>query len=175
MVCVELASYDEADAVVDVLAEASAWLASKGIHQWPARFEIEFIQETIKAGTLYVVKVGGRLAGTVTLQWSDPMFWGERDDAAFIHRLAIRRSHAGLGREVVAWAESEALSSGRRHLCLDTLSSNVRLRRYYEDLGFRPVGEVKGPSAHSHTEAHGTWTATLYEKALVPSLGRRPT
>jgi hypothetical protein len=33
-------------------------------------------------------------------------------------------------------------------LCFDTISSNTRLRRYYEEMGFRVVGEIDGPAGH---------------------------
>jgi hypothetical protein len=46
------------------------------------------------------------------------------------------------------------------------LSTNQRLCRYYEDLGFRAVNEVAGPSEHPHGAAHGAWSAILYEKAI---------
>ena len=49
------------------------------------------------------------------------------------------------------------LSRGRQYLCVDCLSTNIRLRRYYEDLGYEFVGELTGPTDHAHTIAHGSW------------------
>jgi GNAT superfamily N-acetyltransferase len=156
------------DAVADILAEASTWLQAKGIAQWPARFPAEFLLGCTRRGELYVATDAGAVVGTVTLQWSDPPFWGDRDDAGFVHRLAVRRSQAGLGRAVLAWVEGQVAQRGRLFVCLDTLSSNTRLRRYYEDLGFRAVGEITGPAAHPTDPALGRWRATLYEKAVRP-------
>jgi ribosomal protein S18 acetylase RimI-like enzyme len=164
---VRLASAEEVPAIGELLAEATAWLRSRGIEQWPERFPEDLLVASQTDDELYVVRHGGRLAGTVTLQWSDPMFWGERDDAGFIHRLVISRAHAGIGRQVVRWAEAEVVARNRQFLCLDTLESNRRLRRYYEDLGFSAVGEVAGPAGHPHTTAHGQWRAVLYEKAAT--------
>jgi GNAT superfamily N-acetyltransferase len=103
----------------------------------------------------------------VTLQWSDPPFWGDRHDAGFVHRLAVRRSHTGSGRALLDWAEGQVAARGRSFVCLDTLSSNTRLRRYYEDMGFRAVGEITGPADHPTDPALGQWRATLYEKAAL--------
>src|SRR5437879_5282141 len=117
-------------------------------------------------GFLYVGVVAAETVATVTLAWSDPPFWGDRADAAFVHRLAVRRSHAGLGRLLMEWAERHAAERGRSFLCLDCLGQNARIRRYYEDLGFRLVGMIPGPTGHAHTNAHGPWDAALYEKAI---------
>ena len=152
--------------VIDILAECSEWLRSKGIVQWPERFSPAQLLPSLEAGDLYVVEDGPTLAATVTLQWSDPMFWGDRADAGFLHRMGVRRSHAGLGRDILRWASAEVSARGRRYLCLDCLSTNRRLRRYYEDDGYTPVGELTGPPDHAHTIAHGMWTAILYEKSI---------
>jgi GNAT superfamily N-acetyltransferase len=164
------AAPEDVDAVVDVLAEVSAWLRTMGIRQWPDRFAVDFFDGYVRRGELYVATIGDGtgIVGTVTLQWSDPPFWGERQDAGFVHRLAVRRSYAGLGRTLLDWAEQKAVERGRSFLCLDTLSSNARLRRYYEDIGFRSVGEINGPADHPTDPALGAWSAALYEKAISP-------
>jgi len=166
------ADADDVLTVVAILGEASAWLRRRGILQWPERFPDDLLQRSVASRELYLVLEDGEVAGTVTLQWSDPMFWGDRANAGFIHRLAISRSHAGIGRQVIAWAEREARANGREYLCLDTLSSNTGLRGYYEELGFAPVGVVSGPVGHPHTDAHGHWEATLYEKPLAVETAR---
>jgi hypothetical protein len=163
---VRTAEPEDLDEIVDVLTECSAWLKSLGIIQWPDRFSSDQLSPSLEAGDLYVVDADTRLAATVTLQWSDSMFWGDRTDAAFVHRMGVRRSHAGLGRDILKWASGEALSRGRRYLCLDCLGTNHRLRGYYEDRGFSMIGEMSGPIDHAHTVAHGPWTAILYEKAI---------
>lgn len=165
---VRTAQIDDLDEVTDILAKCSAWLRSKGIVQWPERFSPDQLLPSLEAGTVYVVADGFALAATVTLQWSDPMFWGERADAGFLHRMGVRRSHAGLGTSIMQWASAEVLTRGRRYLCLDCLSTNHRLRSYYEGHGYSVVREMAGPSDHAHSVAHGSWTAILYEKAVNP-------
>ena len=78
----------------------------------------------------------------------------------------ISRPHAGIGRHASPGLNDKLSRYGRGYLCLDTLSTNARLRRYYEELGFCPVGAVSGPVDHPHTDAHGHWEAVLYEKQL---------
>jgi hypothetical protein len=159
---------DDLDEVIDILAECSSWLRSRGIVQWPERFPREQLLHSLEAGDLYVVADGSAPVATVTLQWTDPMFWGDRNDAGFLHRIGVRRSNAGLGTGILQWASAEVSARGRQYLCLDCPSTNDRLRRYYEDHGFSVVGELTGPSDHAHTVAHGSWTAILFEKAVHP-------
>lgn len=160
------ASLADVPEVIDVLAEASAWLRSIGIQQWPGRFPEELISATAEAGELYVAVEGTSAVGTITLQWSDPMFWGDRADAGYFHRLAVRRSHAGAGRSLIDWADSQTEVAGRPYLCLDAMTSNRRLRDYYEAIGFVEVGQIEGPSEHPHSAAHGRWQATLYQRRV---------
>jgi GNAT superfamily N-acetyltransferase len=167
------ARVDDVPAVMSILSDAASWLKARGVIQWPERFPEDLLLATVSERDLYLVRRDGDIAGTVTLQWSDPMFWGDRADAGFIHRLAIKRSHAGVGKRVIAWAEDQVIGRGRQYLCLDTVSTNPTLRRYYEGLGFVAVGLVGGPAGHPHTEAHGRWEAVLYEKAVAASSGDR--
>jgi len=157
---------DDVGVVVDILAESSAWLRTKGITQWPEHFPRDLVMLTAERGELYVAVSGDEITATATLQWSDPAFWGEREDAGFLHRLAVRRRDAGIGRAMIEWAQQQVVAHRRAYLCLDCLSSNARLRRYYEDLGFHRVGEINGPFDHPHSAAHGAWRATLYEKMV---------
>lgn len=163
---VRTAEAEDLDHVIDTLAECSSWLKSRGVVQWPERFTPAQLLPIFEAGDLYVVDGGPSIAATFTLQWTDPMFWGDRVDAGFLHRLGVRRSHAGLGSDILQWAFAKARSRGRQYLCLDCLSTNGRLRRYYEDHGFSVVGELAGPPDHPHTVAHGLWTAVLYERPV---------
>jgi GNAT superfamily N-acetyltransferase len=156
----------DVEAVEDILAEVSAWMRARDIVQWPVRFPDGFLLGCARRGELYVASDQRGPVGTVTLQWSDPLFWGDRHDAGFVHRLAVRRSYAGAGRFLLEWAEAEVRARGRSFVCLDTLTSNTRLRRYYEDLGYRPVGEISGPAEHPTDPALGAWRTTLYEKAI---------
>jgi GNAT superfamily N-acetyltransferase len=165
-VTIRQAGHGDLPTVIDILADTAAWLKTKGIVQWPDRFPPSVVISAMDGADLYVVAKGVEVVATITLQWHDPSFWGERDDAAFVHRLAVRRGHSGLGRSLLDWAAEQARSKGRTYLCLDCLSTNQRLCRYYEDLGFRAVNEVAGPSEHPHSAAHGAWSAILYEKPI---------
>ncbi len=155
------AEIGDLDRVLEILEEASRWLSSKGLEtQWrPSPAFRQTIKDNIERGDVYVAKGLGGTFGTITLQWNDKKFWGDiRQDAGYIHKLAITRSHAGqhLGLRLLNWAEAKARAEGKSYLRLDCLASNKTIRQYYERVGFTHVRDTLAPG----------WKASLYEKKL---------
>jgi GNAT superfamily N-acetyltransferase len=163
---IRLAKPDDADLVLELLAEASAWTASIGFPNWPARFPRKIATRGIASGNLYVVEDSDVVVATVALMWRDPMIWGVRaDDAGYVHRLVVRRDRAGswLGAEIVEWAARQVSAAGREWLRLDVTADNVPLGSYYERLGF----EYRGDATGELDEPDGTlrrWKVRLYER-----------
>ncbi len=140
---VEPARPAELDAVVDVLSEAAAWLRSRGIEQWPSPYPADWVAPSIERGETYLVRQNGAVAGTITLRWEDPAFWGEEPPVAgYAHGIAVRREFAGLGPELLAWADEQVREAGRGLLRLDCRTDNAELRGYYERHGFRHRGDT---------------------------------
>jgi GNAT superfamily N-acetyltransferase len=152
--------------VLDLLAEASAWTASMGFANWPARFPDAIVSRGIAKGELYVGEEADVVVATAALAWSDPMFWGARaDDAGYVHRLAVRRDRAGagLGAEIIEWAARQVSDAGREWLRLDAAADNLPLCSYYERLGF----EYRGDATGELDQPDGTvrhWKQCLYER-----------
>ena len=151
------------DTVVDILEEAASWLASRGIEQWlPGSFlgpRYDSIADQVNHGEVYLAVLDGKPVGTLTLQWQDKKFWGDvADDAAYVHRIAIRRAWAGkgLGRQLLQWAESTAAAAGKTFLHLDCMAENSALCEYYERANFLCCGELEGKG----------WRVRLYEKRV---------
>ncbi len=133
--------------VIEILREASLWLRSRGLPSgWPVPYPADILLRHVARSELYVVDRGPEIAiATVTLQWEDVPFWGERPpDGCYLHHFAVRRSVAGqrVGEQVVAWAERVARGRGRAFLRLDCLADDPVLIRYYERLGFERRGET---------------------------------
>jgi GNAT superfamily N-acetyltransferase len=131
--------------VAALLDEATAWVGERGYAQWPLPFPPEQIAAAIERGEVYVAELAGEPVATVTLLWDDPMYWGERPpDAAYVHKLAVRRACAGrrIGSAIVEWADATAAAAGREFLRLDCLGDNPGIRTYYEQLGFEHRGDL---------------------------------
>jgi GNAT superfamily N-acetyltransferase len=137
-----VATADQADDVLGVLDETAAWLTEQRITQWPARFEPTWIEDAIRRGETWLVDVEGTISATVTVDWSDPVWSDVGGNAAYLHRMAVRRHKSGLGAVILAWAADLAHQHGCDALRLDCVASNSRLRAYYEQAGFAHRGDA---------------------------------
>ena len=148
----------EIDAVLELLAESAAWLRSRGIDQWPAQFERDWVLPAIERGDTWLAERDGNVVGSLVVQWEDPIFWaGYPAEAGYLHRVAVRHHGIGLGGELLRWADQHTASHGKRFLRLDCVAWNDTLRVYYEHAGYEHVGDV----------TVGPYTQALYQKRVV--------
>ncbi|MGH3811609.1 MAG: GNAT family N-acetyltransferase [Pseudonocardiaceae bacterium] len=138
---------DDLPAVQRLLAEASRWLRSRGIDQWPTPFPIDRLQPSVERGETYLLWDDLTPVGTLTLdEVGDPEFWEPHppDDALYIHKMAVARSRAGqgIGALLLAWSADEALNRDRRWLRWDAWKSNQDLQAYYRRLGGKHLRTV---------------------------------
>jgi GNAT superfamily N-acetyltransferase len=159
---------DRMDDVLSVLDEAAGWLSARGVSQWPSRFEAAWVEGAISRGETWLVGVGDKVAGTITMDWSDPVWADTGGTAGYIHRMAVRRWAAGVGALILDWAADAARQRGVDFLRLDCVKSNQRLRSYYEARGFAHRGDVPVGGAPGQRLADGpiTWVSR-YELALA--------
>ena len=139
---IRLARPDDAPDVVSILVEAASWLEQAGSPMWKDdELRAEQIAADIHDGLFVVACAGALPVGTVKFQLTDPIFWPDMPDgdAAYVHRLAVRRSVAGSGvaAALIDWAAARTASLGRACLRLDCEADRTRLRAFYERLGFR--------------------------------------
>ena len=106
----------------------------------PGELTPEKLMGPIHAGELYLVMMQGSPVGTVIFQLHDKTFWPDmpEGDAAYIHKVILRRSAAGqgLGAQIIAWAKEKARSIGMAYLRLDTEAARTKLCALYESAGF---------------------------------------
>jgi hypothetical protein len=159
---------ERTDDVLSVLDEAAGWLDARGVSQWPLRFEAAWVEEAISRGETWLVEVGGKVAGTATVDWSDPLWADVAGTAAYLHRMAVRRWAAGLGAVILGWVADTAGQRGIDAVRLDCVKSNGRLRSYYEAQGFVHRGDVSVGGAPGQRQDEGpvTWVSR-YELALA--------
>jgi GNAT superfamily N-acetyltransferase len=128
--------------VSDILKEAARWLEQMGMPLWrQGELEPERIAADVSAGLFFLAEYSGDPAGTMKFQLDDPVFWSDARpaEAAYVHRLAVRRPYAGAGLStaLLHWAVERTSALGRRYLRLDCDASRPRLRSVYERFGFR--------------------------------------
>ena len=152
----------DAPAVSSILTEAAAWSKNKehgcGVTM---NFWLNASPRISRTGSYFLAEVGGETAGTVKFQWEDPLFWPDEPvgEAAYVHRLAVRRRFAGgaVSRALLRYAAARAREDGRRFLRLDCEASRPRLRAFYERVGFR----------HHSDRQIGPYFVARYECALA--------
>jgi len=158
------ATVDQAPSVRRLRDDLARWMLEHGIEQWrPGDLPLEWIQECVSQGWVYVVSRGEELVGSVTIVWEDPLVWGERHEpAGYIHMLMVNRAFAGrgFGRALLDWTERFILDSERDLARLDCTRGNRALRRYYERGGYELVEYKAFPGLEMAPEA------ALYEKGL---------
>lgn len=135
---VRTASNSDASDVIALLHEAAAWMAAKGTPAWDtSTLNLAFIEPFILRSELIVASCGPLIVGACTLSPTDPEFWPDAPEgfAAYLHKLAVRRTHAGRGvsERLVSRCREIAREQGCSMLRLDC---HPNLRSLYERLGF---------------------------------------
>lgn len=160
-----LAEEADAAALVELRDAAARWMVSRGIDQWqPGTLSEDHFRGRMRDGEVWLATdgVNGDIVGAWELWWSDDNAWGSRPPVAgYVHRLMIDRGNAprGLGRLLLSAAEDRIVASGRSVARLDCAAHNLRLQRYYLDLGYREVG-------HQPLCRGSRYPVTLFEKHL---------
>jgi GNAT superfamily N-acetyltransferase len=143
---IRIASPGDLEMASVILEEARIWLAARGIDQWTGPFDAAWLASKIEAHELFIVERNAEPVGVFRLLWEDRLFWGDRErgESAYIHSLAIRRSHAGtgLGSQILAAIATLARERNRANLRLDCVASNHRLIAYYQAHAFTPIDTV---------------------------------
>jgi GNAT superfamily N-acetyltransferase len=168
------ARLDHTAAVIELVTEISAWLAARGIQQWPYPPGPEVRQlftREIARGEVYLAwQIAGRdPLGLLRFEWHDAQLWpGDPDGGGYVHSLGVRPSaHGrGVGAGMLHWAAEHVRARGRRYLRLDCVAGNRILGDYYQGLGFRLQGVA----------SHAGYSGALFELDLdqVPGMDAGP-
>ncbi|WP_156721980.1 GNAT family N-acetyltransferase [Streptomyces apocyni] len=158
--------------LVGLYDDAARWMIEHGIDQWkPGERDEDHFRRWIQEGEVWLGEAEGAAVGAWELWWEDVPAWGEQPPVAgYVHRLMTGRgAPAGTGRALLDAAERRIASMGRSWARLDCLTTNPRLRAYYEAAGYSVVGEQPAKQG----AGGGTYGVTLLEKRLERRLDKR--
>lgn len=132
----------ETEQVSGILLEAARWLDQRGAALWQQdELQPDRLAAEVSQGLYFIAETAEGAVATVRFQLEDPLFWPDAPpgEAAYLHRLAVRRSAAGgtASTALMQWAVDRTRALGRRCLRLDCEASRPRLRSVYERFGFQ--------------------------------------
>jgi GNAT superfamily N-acetyltransferase len=136
------AGLEDLDGVSSVLLEAAQWLEQNGMALWlDSELAPDRIREEVEAGLFHVAEADGIIGGVIMFQLEDPEFWPDAvpGEAAYVHRLAVRRRFAGgqVSSLLLDWSREKTRLLGRTYLRMDTETPRFKLRAMYERYGFQ--------------------------------------
>jgi predicted N-acetyltransferase YhbS len=164
-ISIRQAALEDAAKVSAILQEAARWLEDRGAPLWQLdELSATSITSDLAGGLFFIAEDNGEPAGTIRFQLEDPQFWPDIPPgmSAFVHRLAVRRRHAGgiVASELLKWAAARTRMLGRQFLRLDCDAARPWLRAVYERFGFR----------HHSDRQVGPYYVSRYEYAVFPEL-----
>jgi GNAT superfamily N-acetyltransferase len=136
------AGLEDLDAVSGVLHEAAQWLEQRGMALWlDSELAPERIFKEVEAGLFHVAEADDIIGGVVMFLLEDQEFWPDAipGEAAYLHRLAVRRRFAGrqVSSLLLDWSLEKTRMLGRKYLRMDTETQRFKLREMYERYGFQ--------------------------------------
>ena len=153
---------EEIPKMLEIILDRMKWMDEVGIRQWNVTeydrvYPLSYYEERWREGELFVLveRESEQIVCVGALKKEDDR-WRDQAPALYLHHFATKRGAKGVGRIYLQYAEALILRRGMTLFRLDSADDNEALARYYEALGFLPVG----------TCIDGLYTGILREKRL---------
>lgn len=136
---------EKAPQMFDLVLERMKWMDEKGIEQWNVMgydevYPLSYYEQKCREGRAFALenKDGAILCAAVLLE--NDSRWSDDVPALYVHNLVSKVGAGDAGAEFLRRAGEYALSINKEYLRLDSSENNEPLAKYYENLGFVPVG-----------------------------------
>ncbi len=145
---IRIATRDDLDAVMDIVAQTVAQMRRDGNDQWDESYPTrEVFAADVDAGALWVVESAGGVVGFVVADEEEPGGYADlpfSGEALVIHRFAVdtSRRRAGVASRLESHVCALARERGLDWVEVDTHSTNAGMQAFLEGRGFRKVGEM---------------------------------
>ena len=132
--------------VVSIINKATKDLLSRKINQWQYPCNEKDIEDDIKSGNLYVLKLNGIVIGTFGLKSLIEYFNLDIDknNSLYLYRIALDPDYQGrnVGARIITFCKKYC-SSRNKNIYLDCWSGNKVLRNFYTSQGMEYAGDFK--------------------------------
>lgn len=152
MLTLELAKATEIELCGGIIQEGRQFQREQGFVQWTDDYpNMDTIRGDVAAGTGYVLRVDGAIAGYMCLDFAgEPAYadiegkWGAEQPYAVVHRMAFSRKFRGTGLVDAAFAliEKLCLERGVAYIRVDTDFPNKRMQHILSKNGFTRRGTI---------------------------------
>jgi ribosomal protein S18 acetylase RimI-like enzyme len=133
---------EQALVVAEMLSASEPWLSLN----FSAASLAGYLSREDAALRRYLVSVDGNVAGVICVR--HPWLRGP-----YIELLGVSPNYRGkgIGKQVLAWVEAEARLESK-NLWVLTSSFNHQAQKFYQSLGFCPIGPIQGLVTLEHDE-----------------------
>lgn len=153
------AKISEIPDILSITKACALKMQNHGIFQWNEHYPSkEAFVKDIQRNELYVIEENSIVLGTIVIsiimdeeykpiQWLTP-----NGNSSYIHRLSVHPDHQGKGlaQKMMVFAESHSKEKRYSSVRLDTFSLNKRNQRFYEQRGYRKLGDIFFPKQSEH-------------------------
>lgn len=156
---IRLARSSDIPSILAITKACAKHMISNGIFQWNENYpSTEAFEKDVKRDELYVLtQTDLPIACIVISTYMDKEYesinWLNPNGLnIYIHRLAVHPNFQkqGFARKLMAFAEQLARSKGFKSVRLDTFSQNIRNQRFYEQRGYKRLGDIYFPKQSDH-------------------------
>jgi ribosomal protein S18 acetylase RimI-like enzyme len=142
------------DELLQITRACAASMVAKNIYQWNEVYpNKQAFLEDFERNELFVLEIENIIVGCITIStFMDeeyiPISWlTSNSNNLYIHRLAIHPKYQGKGyaQKLMDYAETYAEKNNYVSVRLDTFSQNNRNVQFYEQRGYKRLGEIFFP------------------------------
>ncbi len=145
--------------ILQITRACASKMIDNGIYQWNEQYPTEnaFLDD-LNRNELYVKEHEGKVIGAIVIsthmdeeyipiEWLTP-----NGNNTYIHRVCIHPDFQGKGfaQEMMSYAETYSKSEGFDSVRLDTFSQNNRNQHFYEQRGYKKLGDIFFPKQSTH-------------------------
>lgn len=153
------AKISEIDDILSITRLCATKMIHNGIYQWNEHYPTKnaFLND-LEREELYVKHHEGRVIGAIVIsthmddeyvpiQWLTP-----NGNSTYIHRVCIDPKYQGKGyaQELMNYAEAYSRENNFISVRLDTFSQNKRNQQFYEQRGYKRLGDIFFPKQSVH-------------------------
>lgn len=148
------ATLNDIGSILQLTKACAKHMIANNIYQWNEHYPSEkaFLNDVARS-ELYVLEIGNTIIGCVvisTLMDEEyiPIEWLTKNEKnIYIHRLAVHPNHQGKGyaQQFMNFAETFAKTNDYESVRLDTFSQNKRNQKFYEQRGYKRLGDIYFP------------------------------